>query len=121
MKREKPHITLSRTLRKHPTDAEKRLWKHLRKQQLEGLKFRRQESIGSYIVDFVCYETRMIVEADGGQHSESRHDEKRDYYLKGQKFKVLRFWNTEILKNTEGVLEAIREECRKAILEKGRD
>lgn len=80
--------------------------------QLDGLKFRRQEPIDNYIVDFVCYETRIIVEADGGQHDGSESDAVRDGYLKAQGFTVLRFWNTDILTNIQGVLSAIQTKCR---------
>jgi len=87
---------LARSLRKRFTDAERLLWKHLRTKQIDGLKFRRQETIGNYIVDFVCYEQKVIVEADGGQHSAER-DADRDEWLKAQGFRILRFWNHDIL------------------------
>ena len=105
--------TLARNLRKRSTDTERFLWKYLRTKQLEGFKFRRQQPIGSYIVDFVCFEKKIVIEADGGQHSESRErekDKKRDKWLRGQGFKVLRFWDNEILNNIEDVLSRIREE-----------
>ena len=82
--------TLARNLRKRSTDTERFLWKYLRTKQLEGFKFRRQQPIGSYIVDFVCFEKKIVIEADGGQHSESRErekDKKRDEWLRGQGFK----------------------------------
>ena len=102
----------AKALRKKPTEAEKLLWKYLRLKQLEGLKFRRQYPIDHYIVDFICLEKRLVVEVDGGQHSaEKDKDLKRDDYLQQQKFKVLRFWNHEVLTNTEGVLEVIRRNC----------
>jgi len=102
---------IAKNLRKRPTDAENLLWKHLRAKQIEGLKFRRQEPIGNYVVDFVCYEERLIVEVDGGQHaSEIQKDREREDWFKGQGFKVLRFWNNEVLENTEGVLEVITRE-----------
>lgn len=76
---------------------------------MEGCKFRRQEPIGSYIIDFVCQEKRIIIEVDGGQHSvERERDRERDNWLEGQGYKVLRFWNNEVLTNTEGILEVIR-------------
>ena len=100
---------MARDLRKSSTDAERLLWRHLRAKQLEGLKFRRQEQIGRYIVDFVCYEKELIIEADGGHHAlEREKDEERTRWLRSQGFEVLRFWNNEILSNTEGVLEVIR-------------
>jgi very-short-patch-repair endonuclease len=102
--------SLSRSLRKRPTDAERLLWKYLRTKQIEGLKFRRQEPIGNYIVDFVCYERAVIVEVDGGQHS-AEIDADRDTWLSTQGFKVLRFWNHDVLLNIEGVSEMIRETC----------
>ena len=103
---------ISKTLRKRLTDAEKALWRHLRAKQLEGFKFRRQEPIGKYIVDFVCYERGIIIEIDGGQHSvEKEKDNERDGWFEGQGFKVLRFWNNEVLNNTQEVLEVIRDYC----------
>jgi len=89
-----------------------KLWQHLRAKQLEGLKFRRQEPMGNYVLDFICYEKSLIIELDGGQHStEHEKDEERDTWLKQQGFKVLRFWNNEVLTNTTGVLEVIRKNC----------
>ena len=103
---------LGKTLRKRPTDAEQLLWKHLRMKQMEGLKFRRQQPIDSYIVDFVCFENRIIIEVDGGQHGAySIKDGERDSHLRQHGFKVLRFWNNDVLQNASGVLEIIREEC----------
>jgi very-short-patch-repair endonuclease len=105
-------ITLGKALRKRPTDAEHLLWRHLRMKQMEGLKFRRQQPIDNYIVDFVCFENRIIIEADGGQHAaENNRDRERDSYLQQYGFKLLRFWNNEVLQNTNGVLETIRENC----------
>lgn len=100
---------IARNQRKNPTEAEKMLWKHLRSEQLEGLKFRRQEPIGSYIADFVCHDRKIIIEVDGGQHAEDPRDRQRDDWLKGQGYRVLRFWNNEVLNNIDGVLEKIRE------------
>jgi len=80
--------------------------------QMEGLKFRRQQPIDSYIVDFVCFEKRIIIEVDGGQHAvEKNKDQERDSYLRQFGFKVLRFWNNDVLQNTSGVLEIIRRNC----------
>jgi len=105
-------INIARNLRKRFTDAEKLLWRYLRAKQLEGFKFRRQQPIGNYIVDFVCFEKRVVIEVDGGQHAVEREkDKERDKWLKGQDLKVLRFWNNEVLTNTRGVLEVIREHC----------
>ena len=105
-------ITLGKALRKRPTDAEQLLWMHSRMKQMEGLKFRRQQPIDNYIVDFVCFENRIVIEVDGGQHAaENSKDRERDSYLQQFGFKVLRFWNNEVLQNTNGVLEIIRENC----------
>jgi very-short-patch-repair endonuclease len=105
-------ITLGKALRKRSTDAEQLLWRHLRMKQMEGLKFRRQQVIDNYIVDFVCFENRIIIELDGGQHAvENNKDRERDSSLQQFGFKVLRFWNNDVFKNTNGVLEIIRENC----------
>lgn len=103
---------IARSLRKRMTDAERRLWKALRGKQLEGLKFRRQQPIGAYIVDFVCFEKRIVVEADGSRHYEGEQMQKdfeRDRRLREQGFQVLRFTNREIMSNTEGVILSILE------------
>ena len=97
----------TKTLRQNMTDAGQRLWKHLRAHRMDGQKFRRQQPIGPYIVDFVHFGLRLIIEADGGQHADSPHDEARDAWLRGQGFTVLRFWNDDILLRTDVVLEAI--------------
>ncbi len=100
----------AKDLRKSSTDAERFLWKLLRTKQVEGLKFRRQQPIGKYIADFVCFEKSLIIEVDGGQHSTDK-DADRDSWLISQGFKVLRFWNHDVLLNIEGVVEMIRESC----------
>jgi very-short-patch-repair endonuclease len=100
-------IDFARTMRAKPTDAEHRLWQHLRAGRLPKFKFRRQQPLGNYIVDFVCLEARLIVELDGGQHNESATDVARDAWLTSQGFVVLRFWNNEIFENLEGVVERI--------------
>jgi very-short-patch-repair endonuclease len=103
---------LGKALRKRPTDAEQLLWRHLRMKQMEGLKFRRQQPIDHYIADFVCFENRIIIEVDGGQHAaEGNKDKERDSYVQQLGFKVLRFWNNEVFQNITGVLEVIRENC----------
>jgi very-short-patch-repair endonuclease len=104
------NTALAKNLRKNLTDAERFLWKHLRAKQVEELKFRRQEPIGKYIVDFVCFEKDLIIEVDGGQHSEAV-DSVRDAWLRSQGFTVLRFWNHDVLQNSEGVLEVILRAC----------
>lgn len=88
------------------------MWQRLKANQLNGLKFRRQEQIGRFIADFVCYEKSIIIEADGSQHAiEKEKDEERTLWLNSQGFTVLRFWNNEILTNIDGVMEAIRMQC----------
>jgi very-short-patch-repair endonuclease len=89
------------------TDAETLPWRHLRAHRLDGQKFRRQQPIGIYIVDFVHFSSRVVVEVDGGQHSSNPKDEERDAWLKSQGFKVLRLWNDDVLLRTEVVLEVI--------------
>ena len=103
-------IIKARELRKNPTDAERVLWRHLRFCQFSGYKFRRQKPIGNYIVDFVCFEKKLIIEVDGGHHSEQVvYDLERSAWLGGQGFRVLRFWDTQVLKETEAVKEKILE------------
>jgi very-short-patch-repair endonuclease len=99
---------LARALRKDSTLAERRLWKNLRGRRYAMFRFRRQETIGEYIVDFVCFDAKLIIEADGGQHGEnSTKDAKRTSHLESRGYRVLRFWNNEILGNTDAVLEHI--------------
>ena len=101
-------IPNAKKLRKNQTDAEKKLWSKLRNKQLEGFKFRRQVPIGSFVADFVCYEGKVIIEVDGGQHaSQTNQDEKRTRWFESQGYRVIRFWNNEVLSNFEGVLEVI--------------
>jgi very-short-patch-repair endonuclease len=94
-------------LRHRLTETEQRLWRHLKLRQLLGFKFRRQVPIGPYIADFSCVEAKLIVELDGGQHVESAHDIRRSAYLETQGFRVLRFWNDQVFKETDAVLELI--------------
>jgi very-short-patch-repair endonuclease len=96
-----------RTLRRSSTDAEMKLWLRLRDRRLGGFKFVRQESIGPYIGDFVCRDRKVIVEVDGSQHAESARDQVRDAYLVSEGYRVMRFWNSDVLRNTDGVLETI--------------
>ena len=100
-------LSRARELRHNMTDAEHALWRILRNRQFEGVKFRRQVSMGPYIGDFVCYDARLVIEADGGQHNELKADTLRDAWFAAKGFRVLRFWNNEILKNSEGVAAAI--------------
>jgi very-short-patch-repair endonuclease len=97
----------ARHLRRHMTDSENKLWRNLRAHRLNGEKFRRQQPIGPYVVDFVHFGARLIVEADGGQHNGEPRDEKRDAWLRAQGFKVMRFWNNEIMSNPDGVLARV--------------
>lgn len=99
---------VARKLRNEPTEAEKRLWPVLRARQA-GVKFRRQAVIGRYVVDFVCFEKKLVIEVDGGGHCESAGDTVRDEWLKAQGFEVLRFWNNDVLANLEGVFQRIEE------------
>ncbi|WCM27806.1 DUF559 domain-containing protein [Sphingomonas sp. QA11] len=94
-------------MRSHPTEAERALWQVLRNKRLAGWKFKRQQPIDPYIVDSVCFAARLIVEADGSRHLESTCDTLRDDWLRAQGFRLLRFWNNDILKNPEGVLTSI--------------
>ena len=100
----------ARTLRKTATDAEQCLWQKLRRSQIAGAKFRRQQPIGLFVVDFVCFEARVVVEVDGGQHAErGPYDERRTRWLEAQGYRVLRFWNNDVLVQTDVVAEAIVE------------
>jgi len=95
-------------MRSNPTDAERRLWSILRAGRLGGVRWRRQEIIDDrYIADFICFEHRLIVEADGSQHGENPYDAGRDAYLTEQGFHILRFWNNDILANSDGVVANI--------------
>ncbi len=103
----------ARQLRRDATHAEKELWRRLRNRKLAGIKFRRQQPLGSYVLDFFCAEKKLNVEVDGGQHDlpENRnHDERRAVFLKEQGVKTLRFWNSQIRENMPAVLERIRAE-----------
>ena len=101
----------ARTLRQNMTEAERRVWQILRSHQIEGYKFRRQVPIGRYIADFVCHEARLIVEIDGGQHDRSSPREaERSGFLQSEGYRILRFWNDEVLANLDGVHETIAAE-----------
>jgi very-short-patch-repair endonuclease len=100
----------ARGLRKIATDAEQLLWRHLRSRQLDGHKFRRQQPLGRFIVDFVCLEKRLVVELDGGHHNEPRqqmYDLQRSEWLKERGFRVIRFWDDEVLKQIDEVKAVI--------------
>ena len=98
----------ARDLREAPTDAESLLWYYLRDRRLANHKFRRQRPIGPYFADFACLEAKLIVELDGGQHAEAaEYDESRTRFMEAQGFRVLRFWNNEVLAKKDAVLERI--------------
>ncbi|MES5096730.1 DUF559 domain-containing protein [Agrobacterium sp. BA1120] len=97
----------ARTMRKNATLAENMLWQALRDGKLEGFKFRRQVPLHNVIVDFVCFENKLIIEVDGSQHAESKADEKRDAFLRENGFRILRFWNDEIERNLDFVCLSI--------------
>ena len=99
--------SLARQLRKNATPAERKLWRYLRSRSLAGFKFVRQEPIGPYVVDFLCREQRLVIEVDGGQHADNRRDAVREQWLVAHRYRVLRFWNNEVLGNIEGVWDTI--------------
>jgi very-short-patch-repair endonuclease len=105
-------IRLARRLRVNQTDAEAVLWNHIRNRQIDGHKFARQVPIGGYICDFVCRKKQIVIEVDGGQHAESAADAVRDARLVAEGYRVLRFWNNDVLGNLEGVLLTIQVELR---------
>jgi very-short-patch-repair endonuclease len=92
------------------TDAEKSLWRLLRSRQIGGHRFRRQVPLGRYIADFICHDARLIIELDGGQHDGSSQEAERSCFLQEQGYRVLRFWNNEVLSNLEGVRATIAED-----------
>jgi len=98
----------AKLLRSVPTDAERKLWSILRRKQIGGHRFRRQHPLGRYIVDFVCLDRRFVVEVDGGQHAAARaEDAKRTAWLESRGYRVIRFWNNEVLENLEGIVRVI--------------
>ncbi|HEX5471713.1 MAG TPA: endonuclease domain-containing protein [Lacipirellulaceae bacterium] len=100
----------ARALHNNMTDAGRRLWSLLRSQQLKGLKFRRQAAMGRFVVDFVCFSQKLIIELDGGQHNESsvkEYDDQRTIWLESQGFRVLRIWNHDVFENPDGVVDLI--------------
>ena len=107
------HRGFARSMRTDATKAEHVLWQAVRGKQLEGLKFKRQVPIGGHIVDFVCFEERLIVELDGAQHSESSTDPLRDRFFEGQGFRTIRFWNHEVEQDIDGVCQTIPAEVRR--------
>lgn len=106
-------VDRARRLRRFGTDAERKLWSVLRGRQLDGSKFRRQQRLGPYFADFACLEVGLVIEADGSQHADQvAYDEERTRFLNGQGYRVLRFWNHEVLTNLEGVTDVIRAALR---------
>jgi very-short-patch-repair endonuclease len=103
--------TRARAMRKSLTDAERKLWHALRDRRLQTVKFRRQAPVGPYIADFLCIRHKLVVEADGSQHGQSERDEARDAWFKSNGYRVLRFWNHEVLTTQESVLATIAAEC----------
>jgi very-short-patch-repair endonuclease len=111
-------VNLVRELRQKQTDAESILWARLRNQRFEGVKFRRQHPIGNYIVDFASLDAKLIIEIDGGQHNEStmiKEDQQRTKWLETKGFDVVRFWNSDVFENINGVMEKIQESLMKGI------
>ncbi len=103
-----PLLPLAKRLRHTSTDAEACLWHHLRAGRLHGIKFKRQKPIGAYIVDFICIDRNLVIEVDGGQHLEqAERDTVRTRWLEAQGFTVLRFWNDDVLRDTDAVLQEI--------------
>ncbi|TWT99980.1 hypothetical protein Pla108_09240 [Botrimarina colliarenosi] len=110
MYRDAEQREFARKLRREMTDAERKLWRSLRCEQLRGWKFRRQAAIGAYIVDFVCFDAKLVVELDGGQHNTAEgkhHDLRRTAWLESQGFRVVRFWNHDALEDADALVEAI--------------
>ena len=107
----KPEMTeRARRLRYNPTDVERKLWQRLRRDQLNGLNFRRQHPVGPYVLDFYCPAIRLAIELDGGQHTfdrQRRHDERRTRWLEASGIRLIRFWNNDVTGNLSGVLESI--------------
>ena len=113
---QKERLERARELRGEPTEAEKKLWEHLRRKSLSS-KFRRQHPIGPFFLDFYCHEAKLAVEVDGGGHAEvdqAEYDAERSKALASEGIRVLRFWNSDVMKNVDGVVEKIREALEKA-------
>ncbi|MEE3320439.1 MAG: endonuclease domain-containing protein [Pseudomonadota bacterium] len=103
----------ARDLRSRQTEAEQRLWYYLRAARFMGIKFKRQKPMGNYIVDFVSSSHRLIIEIDGGQHAEQQeYDRRRDAWLRSQGYEVVRFWNHQVLTETQSVLESVRQKIQ---------
>lgn len=105
---DRKNVKISRGLRANMTDAEWKLWGHIRLKQIDGKRFRRQQPIGPYIVDFACLDKKLVVEVDGSQHMDiSVNDDERTAFLNAEGYQVLRFWNNDVLQNIDGVIEKI--------------
>lgn len=102
-------LDFARQLRRRQTDAERCIWHQLRNRTLMGCKFRRQQPIGPYIVDFICVEAAVVIELDGSQHLGCSHDAARTAFLEREGYRVLRFWNNDVLLRTDSVLERVHE------------
>ncbi len=105
-------VSQARRLRRTSTEAERKLWSLLNSAQLNGVKFRRQHPIGTYVVDFVSLDSKLVIEIDGGHHNiddVQQSDESRTAWLTGEGYRVLRFWNNDVINNPEGVIESIKE------------
>jgi very-short-patch-repair endonuclease len=100
-------VPRARSFRQNPTDAERKLWQHLRKLPLGSSHIRRQATIGPFFADFACHTNRIVIEIDGGQHADNTADLARTAYLNAQGYRVLRFWNNDVLDNIDGVIETI--------------
>jgi very-short-patch-repair endonuclease len=102
--------SVARKLRKRSTLTECHLWRHIKNRQIDGFKFRRQQPMGRYIVDFINFEKKLIIEVDGGQHAvNASYDKERDRWLRSEGYEILRFWDNEVFDNLEGVLTRIRQ------------
>ncbi|MBX3662129.1 MAG: endonuclease domain-containing protein [Burkholderiales bacterium] len=100
--------TFARKLRKSETDAERKIWQQLHSRNLKGSKFRRQHPVGPYVVDFICINEKLIIELDGSQHQKQQgYDAERTAYLEQAGYRVLRFWDNDVLLRTESVMQAI--------------
>jgi very-short-patch-repair endonuclease len=108
-------VLRSRRLRRDATDAERKLWPRLRRLSINDSHFRRQATIGPYFADFACHRRRLVIELDGGQHNreeEGRRDARRDAYMRANGYRILRFWNNDVMHNIEGVIETIAQAMR---------
>ena len=105
--RRAPLTVNAKRMRREPTPAELKFWYQVRDRRLEGFKFRRQVPIGRFIADFICIEHRLIIEIDGGQHAGSEKDARRDAHMASSGYRILRFWNADVLTNMDGVIDTV--------------